>query len=172
MVKNPYSSKQVGPLMRDVKNKICRDLDLGGLIEDDNGMELLVAGKIVKLDLPVSDVYEQVWARSAQGQGYGEGGAGSPMVVVYRLQGLDGEATEPIVDWAVRARVPLAVVPCCVFGRLFPDRRRRDGAPVTSYDDFVGYLRARVEDAGRDMCEMMMCARCHAWWPRYSSLPS
>jgi E3 ubiquitin-protein ligase UBR4 len=61
-------------------------------------MELLVAGKIVKLDLPVSDVYEQVWARSAQGQGYGEGGAGSPLVVVYRLQGLDGEATEPIFE--------------------------------------------------------------------------
>ena len=64
MVKNPYSSKAVGPLMRDVKNKICRDLDLGGLIEDDNGMELLVAGSIVKLDLSVRGVYEQVWARS------------------------------------------------------------------------------------------------------------
>ena len=90
MVKNPYSSKQVGPLMRDVKNKICRDLDLGGLIEDDNGMELLVAGSIVKLDLSVAAVYEQVWAKAQE--------AGSPMVVVYRLQGLDGEATEPIVE--------------------------------------------------------------------------
>ena len=96
MVKNPYSSKQVGPLMRDVKNKICRDLDLGGLIEDDNGMELLVAGSIIKLDLAVSTVYEQVWARSAAAQGYADGG--SAMVVVYRLQGLDGEATEPIVE--------------------------------------------------------------------------
>ena len=96
MVKNPYSSKAVGPLMRDVKNKICRDLDLGGLIEDDNGMELLVAGSIVKLDLSVRAVYEQVWVRSAAAQGYPDGNA--PMVVVYRLQGLDGEATEPIVD--------------------------------------------------------------------------
>ena len=96
MVKNPYSSKAVGPLMRDVKNKICRDLDLGGLIEDDNGMELLVAGQIVKLDLTVAAVYEQVWARSAAAQGLPEGN--SPMVVVYRLQGLDGEATEPIVE--------------------------------------------------------------------------
>jgi hypothetical protein len=43
-------------------------------------------------------VYVQVWARSAQGQGYDEGGAGSSRVVVYRLQGLDGEATEPIVE--------------------------------------------------------------------------
>ena len=97
MTKNPYSSKAVGPLMRDVKNKICRDLDLGGLIEDDNGMELLVAGQIIKLDLPVSTVYEQVWARSTAAQGYAEGSS-SPMVVIYRLQGLDGEATEPIVE--------------------------------------------------------------------------
>ena len=97
MTKNPYSSTAVGPLMRDVKNKICRDLDLGGLIEDDNGMELLVAGQIIKLDLTVAAVYEQVWARSTAAQAYAEGSA-SPMVVVYRLQGLDGEATEPIVD--------------------------------------------------------------------------
>ncbi len=89
MTKNPYSMRESKFLtMRDVKNKICRDLEMGGLIEDDNGMELLVAGQIIKLDLPVALVYEQVW----------DGEASSPMVVVYRLQGLDGEATEPIVE--------------------------------------------------------------------------
>ena len=98
MVKNPYSSKSVGPLMRDVKNKICRDLDLGGLIEDDNGMELLVAGKIVKLHLTVAATYEQVWLPHLVAQGSADGATTSPMVVVYRLQGLDGEATEPIVE--------------------------------------------------------------------------
>ena len=82
--------------MRDVKNKICRDLDLGGLIEDDNGMELLVAGQIVKLDLTVAAVYEQVWSSSPAAQGFAEGA--SAMVVVYRLQGLDGDATEPFVE--------------------------------------------------------------------------
>lgn len=97
MTKNPYSSKSVGPLMRDVKNKICRDLDLGGLIEDDNGMELLVAGQIIKLELSVAAVYEQVWVRSTAAQAYADPSA-SPMVIVYRLQGLDGEATEPIVE--------------------------------------------------------------------------
>ncbi|MFS7969791.1 putative E3 ubiquitin ligase, UBR4 [Helianthus anomalus] len=35
MTKNPYSSAEIGPLMRDVKNKICNQLDLLGLIEDD-----------------------------------------------------------------------------------------------------------------------------------------
>eukprot|EP00962_Isochrysis_galbana_P045090 scaffold17669_cov79-Isochrysis_galbana.AAC.1 len=59
MAKNPYTSRAIGPLMRDVKNRICRDLDMLGLIEDDNGMELLVAGSIIKLDLPVAAVYEQ-----------------------------------------------------------------------------------------------------------------
>ena len=33
------------------------------------------------------------------------------------------EATDAVVDWAVRHRRPFAVVPCCVFSRLFPHRR-------------------------------------------------
>ena len=32
-----------------------------GLIEDDFGMELLVAGKIIDLNLPISMVYTHVW---------------------------------------------------------------------------------------------------------------
>ncbi len=49
-----------GPLMRDVKNFICRRLDLGALVEDEFGMELLVAGNIISLGLPVEGVYKQV----------------------------------------------------------------------------------------------------------------
>lgn len=64
MTKNPYSSAEIGPLMRDVKNKICHQLDLLGLLEDDYGMELLVAGNIISLDLSISQVYEQVWKKS------------------------------------------------------------------------------------------------------------
>ena len=30
MTQNPYSSASIGPLMRDVKNHICRQLDLTG----------------------------------------------------------------------------------------------------------------------------------------------
>ncbi|KAL6043444.1 protein purity of essence [Balamuthia mandrillaris] len=103
MTKNPYSSAEVGPLMRDVKNRICEDLELHGLLEDDNGMELLVDNKIIKLDLPVVQVYEQVWRKApeelqrdpAKAATYRQGTA---MEVVYRLQGLDGEATEEIVE--------------------------------------------------------------------------
>lgn len=63
MTKNPYSSIEIGPLMRDVKNKICHQLDLLSFLEDDYGMELLVAGNIISLDLSISQVYEQVWKK-------------------------------------------------------------------------------------------------------------
>ncbi|XP_057436189.1 auxin transport protein BIG isoform X2 [Lotus japonicus] len=108
MTKNPYSSSEIGPLMRDVKNKICHQLDLLGLLEDDYGMELLVAGNIISLDLTVALVYEQVWKKSNQSSNVTNSNLASsnavtssrdfpPMTVTYRLQGLDGEATEPMI---------------------------------------------------------------------------
>ncbi len=62
MLGNPYSSAEpsLGPLMRNVKNKICTDCELVALLEDDNGMELLVNNKIISLDLPVRDVFKKV----------------------------------------------------------------------------------------------------------------
>lgn len=99
MTKNPYSSAEVGPLMRDVKNKICHQLDLLGLLEDDYGMELLVAGNIISLDLSIAQVYEHVWRKSTTQSStalagttlLSSGGATSsrdspPMTVTYRLQ--------------------------------------------------------------------------------------
>uniref|UniRef100_A0A1J3J544 Auxin transport protein BIG n=1 Tax=Noccaea caerulescens TaxID=107243 RepID=A0A1J3J544_NOCCA len=108
MTKNPYSSAEIGPLMRDVKNKICQQLDLLGLLEDDYGMELLVAGNIISLDLSIAQVYELVWKKSNQSSTsltnsalLASNAAPSrdcpPMTVTYRLQGLDGEATEPMI---------------------------------------------------------------------------
>ncbi|KAE8686089.1 Auxin transport protein BIG [Hibiscus syriacus] len=110
MTKNPYSSAEIGPLMRDVKNKICHQLDLIGLLEDDYGMELLVAGNIISLDLSIAQVYEQVWKKSNSQSSNSLSNSSllssgavtssrecSPMIVTYRLQGLDGEATEPMI---------------------------------------------------------------------------
>ena len=37
MTKNPYASTEIGLVMRDVKRKICLDLDMAGLMEDENG---------------------------------------------------------------------------------------------------------------------------------------
>ena len=42
------------------------------------------------------------------------------------------EATGAVVEWCVRHRKPFAVVPCCVFARLFPGRRNVDGSVVTT----------------------------------------
>lgn len=54
------------------------------------------------------------------------------------------QATEPILDFAVQQRLPFAVMPCCVFPRLFPGRRLQqdDGSlvPVSSYEELVSYL--------------------------------
>lgn len=99
MTKNPYSSAEIGPLMRDVKNKICQQLDLLGLIEDDFGMELLVAGNIISLDLSIAQVFELVWKKSnsqsasvvASTTSLSSNAAVSvrdcpPMTVTYRLQ--------------------------------------------------------------------------------------
>ena len=93
MLGNPYSSldTDMGPLMREIKNKICRDCELIALLEDDNGMELLVANKIMSLDLPVADVYEKVWMPDAAQKG-------ESMRIVYRMRGLLGDATEEFIE--------------------------------------------------------------------------
>ncbi|XP_034944940.1 E3 ubiquitin-protein ligase UBR4 isoform X2 [Chelonus insularis] len=92
MLGNPYSSLEpgLGPLMRDVKNKICQDCELVALLEDDTGMELLVNNKIISLDLPVKEVYKKIWVH--------EGGECDAMRVVYRMRGLLGDATEEFVE--------------------------------------------------------------------------
>ncbi|KAJ8614589.1 hypothetical protein CTAYLR_004969 [Chrysophaeum taylorii] len=48
------------------------------------------------------------------------------------------EATEAIVDAALKYGLPFAVVPCCVFAELFPARRG-----VSSYSKFCDYLQAK-----------------------------
>ncbi|KYM85360.1 E3 ubiquitin-protein ligase UBR4 [Atta colombica] len=92
MLGNPYSSLEpgLGPLMRDVKNKICQDCELVALLEDDNGMELLVNNKIISLDLLVKEVYKKIWVL--------EGGECDAMRVIYRMRGLLGDATEEFVE--------------------------------------------------------------------------
>ena len=78
------------------------------------------------------------------------------------------QATEACVDFAVRRGVSFAVCPCCVFPSLFPDRvmptnnntdhqqqqpgwerrgkkekKKNQRAAVSTYDDFIVYLRAK-----------------------------
>ena len=107
MLGNPYSSTEqdMGPLMREIKNKICTDCELVALLEDDNGMELLVNNKIISLDLPVKDVYQKVWLVALANAGINTGISGTssgqdaePMRIVYRMRGLLGDATEEFIE--------------------------------------------------------------------------
>jgi len=55
MGKNPYSSKGFGgKKMSDVRLKICRDCDIG----EPEMLELIIANKIIGMDLPIKAVYE------------------------------------------------------------------------------------------------------------------
>jgi hypothetical protein len=57
------------------------------------------------------------------------------------------EATDAIVDMAVNNKIPLVIVPCCVFCRLFPHRKmpgpNGGGAMVSTYQDLLVYLQAK-----------------------------
>ncbi|XP_054157835.1 E3 ubiquitin-protein ligase UBR4-like [Oppia nitens] len=93
MLGNPYSSNDtgMGPLMRDIKNKICQDCELVALLEDDSGLELLVNNKIISLDLPVKEVYRKIWQTDNNIDS-------DAMKIVYRIRGLMGDATEEFIE--------------------------------------------------------------------------
>lgn len=51
------------------------------------------------------------------------------------------QATEAIVDTAMRLGKPFAILPCCVMPKLFPHRmQQRHNQPVRSYSTFCQYL--------------------------------
>ena len=60
------------------------------------------------------------------------------------------EATEPTVNFSIKTSTPCCIVPCCVFGKLFPDRRL-NGREVTSFDDFVLYLKEKFRVDGKEV---------------------
>ena len=92
--KNPYKASDIGNTMNDVRNKICKELEIG----DPNPFELLVANNIVELDLPIHLVYEKIWIpfiKQKEEDGHIPPGQPIPsMQVIFRIAGLDGEATE------------------------------------------------------------------------------
>lgn len=50
MSKNPYTSSSLGKTMGDVRMKICKEMELA----EPELIELLVAGKIVSVDLSIT----------------------------------------------------------------------------------------------------------------------
>lgn len=47
------------------------------------------------------------------------------------------------MDIALKSGKSFAVVPCCVFPHLFPDRRLPNGRSVVEYADFVEFLMSK-----------------------------
>lgn len=60
------------------------------------------------------------------------------------------EATDVIVDMALKRRIPFVVVPCCVFSRFFTYRRKMGtDLPVTTYEDLLDYLCSKDDSIQR-----------------------
>lgn len=49
-------------------------------------------------------------------------------------------ATGAVLETAVSLKKSFAIVPCCVFGYMFPSRQTKCGKTVTTYEEFVDYL--------------------------------
>ena len=62
------------------------------------------------------------------------------------LQAKESTDTDEVVDAAIELGKPFAVVPCCVFPELFPERRTKDGDSVRTYVQFLDYLVAKHPD--------------------------
>ena len=56
------------------------------------------------------------------------------------------QATESIVDAALELNKSFAVVPCCVFPSMFPERLTQEGRTVTTQKEFVDYLLRKDKD--------------------------
>jgi hypothetical protein len=54
------------------------------------------------------------------------------------------QATDGVIDFAVASGKAVVLVPCCVFAREFPERRRENGGDVTSFEDLVEYCTERL----------------------------
>jgi hypothetical protein len=56
------------------------------------------------------------------------------------------QATDDIVEMSLTDKKVFAVVPCCVFPKLFPNRILRDGSRVKTHPQLVKYLLEKAED--------------------------
>eukprot|EP00753_Platysulcus_tardus_P009961 PLAT2461.1.p1 GENE.PLAT2461.1~~PLAT2461.1.p1 ORF type:complete len:2014 (-),score=847.26 PLAT2461.1:55-5613(-) len=78
------------PLVSHLRARVAADL---GIADSEEILELLVGGNILGLALPLKLVHKQLWLR-LESDDIDE----HVLEVTYRLAGLDGEATEPLVE--------------------------------------------------------------------------
>lgn len=87
--RDPIMSDQIGETFRDIRTKFAILLDIHEFMQEDNSTELLVDNNIIALNLPISEVYKRIWVPSR---------GNTPMEVYCRVTGLDGDATEPMIN--------------------------------------------------------------------------
>uniref|UniRef100_A0A7S0T091 C3H1-type domain-containing protein n=1 Tax=Mantoniella antarctica TaxID=81844 RepID=A0A7S0T091_9CHLO len=97
------------------------------------------------LDMPVHHV---------QAEFHGLGGSADAVIAAVRtagtILGMHPDApTGHIVDAALTLGKSFAVVPCCVFASLFPERRTPAGSLVSTYEELLDYLQAKSPDIQR-----------------------
>jgi hypothetical protein len=61
------------------------------------------------------------------------------------------QATGAVLETALALHKPFAIVPCCVFSRLFPHRRTPSGDAVCSYEELCDWIQAQSADIRRDV---------------------
>lgn len=69
-------------------------------------LQLLVNQQIISLDLSVAEVYEKLWRKDHPDQ---------PMIIIYRMRGLLGDATEPFVQSLADTSSMLSMVSMFIF---------------------------------------------------------
>ena len=53
------------------------------------------------------------------------------------------QAAEHICDFALKYKIPFALVPCCVYSKQFPKRKLPDGTLVKSYEQLLQHLQSK-----------------------------
>lgn len=76
------------------------------------------------------------------------------------------EATEPIVDLSLKYQIPFAVVPCCVFAHLSPNRRLRSGLEPTTYELYCQFLREKNPEIREESLGFRGRDKVIYWRPR------
>ncbi len=61
------------------------------------------------------------------------------------------QATEDIIDLGLKYNKPFAVVPCCVYPSLFPERKDQEGKQVRTYEQFLDYLQSKNNNLKREL---------------------
>ena len=117
MRRQPYSSSDFpGPLMRHIQDTICTDLKL---TNEENMFELLVAGKIISMDLDITKVYERVWKPQVEQQQ--QAGANASAAADARERERDRERLREREHLRARERLLAPMADSSSLSHLHPD---------------------------------------------------